>query len=122
MKERIPFLVVMALVLAAAGIIHFAFVQFEGSQAATRARLTTATNVQLDILAPFIQSKGLAHVPPGEADFADYLRDQITSGKITEADAKSVLEQIAKSGQHLPVFTRRGWEMPLIAKGAKPHE
>ena len=82
-------------------------------------QLTVEGNRQTDLLGPFIQGHGLAKFPPDEAvknDFNGYLNQQIALKRVGKAEAEKILEELQANGQALPVYTFRGWVMPLIAQ------
>lgn len=77
-------------------------------------------NIQTDVFVPFIQQHRLAKYPPDEAaksDFRVYLDKQVALKRLGKADAEKILKEIQSTGQSLPVYTSRGWIMPLIAQG-----
>jgi len=86
-------------------------------------RLTVEGNRQTDVLVPFIQKNRLAQFPPSEAlrtDFRSYLDSQVAAKRLEKPAVEKLLMELQKNEQALPVYTERGWVMPLIAKETRP--
>lgn len=112
-------LIIVSLVFAAA-ILYGAALYWTARSNAYCAQMTIEGNIQTDVLVPFIQQHRLAQYPPDEAmksDFRAYLEQLVASKRLGKADAESILKGIQSIGQSLPVYTSRGWIMPLIAQG-----
>jgi len=110
-------MVVAALLIGAAAIYGMTHAWTLRSEVRIAA-LTAAANCQTDLLAPFIQSHKLAGINPADGQsFRDFLATQVRAGLITETEATQVLASITASEQGEPLYTSRGWVMPIIAQG-----
>lgn len=112
--------VIVALLLLMGGGIYLACHVLMARHARIYDQLTVASNLQTDVVATFVQDNRLAHVMPSEKqrdDFAGFLETQVQAGLITAEAAQAVLEEIRKSGLESPIYTPRGWVLPLIVRG-----
>lgn len=107
-----------AILLFLAAGIFLACNVFTNRQKVLYDQLSLATNLQTDVLAPFVQKHGLARTIPNDTErtnFSAFLQAQVAAGRIGANDAKTLLEEIQRSGLESPVFTQRGWVMTIIA-------
>ena len=82
-------------------------------------QLTAAANCQTDVIGPFIQDNLLAHTVPNEflqKDFEAFLNAQVSKGSLSKEAALKVLEEIRNRDQKLPVYTVRGWVLPILVQ------
>ncbi len=83
-------------------------------------QLAVEGHCQTDVLGPFIQKNRLTQFPPDEAsrnDFRAYLESQVAAKRLAKPEAESVLATLESAGGAMPVYTTRGWVMPIIAQG-----
>jgi len=119
MKKRITSIAVISIAVAVGLATYVASSQFTAHQQVVYDKLTAATNCQTDILAPFIQRNKLAHILPDDrakSDFSAYLGAQVASGSVSETAAQEIVDAIRERGQDLPVYTSRGWVLPILVQ------
>lgn len=82
------------------------------------AKLQAALDCQTDVLAPFIQAHKLAQVRPlASKNFGDYVTSQVKAGLVPESAAQQFLATLKATGLGEPIYTSRGWVMPIIEAG-----
>ncbi len=122
MKSTWPITSAVIITLGISSLAVYGIALYSTTKSQQRiADLQAATNCQIDIVASFIQTYKLAHVRPNAAqNFEDYLTSQVKAGLVPEAVAKEALASIKTFGQGHPVYTTRGWVMPILATGNQP--
>ncbi len=79
--------------------------------------LQKATDVQLEILAPFLSKNHLGCGALVKTDsFRNFLNEQTSTGKLSAEDAAQVLASLAAAGVGEPVHTSGGWVMPILVE------
>ena len=118
MKTTWPLTFSIVAIIGLIGASIYGTASYYTSQSKARfAALSAAGNCQTDVVSPFIQRQKLAHVKPtAEQDFRTFLAAQVQAGLVKDPDAKQALASIESSGQGFPIYTTRGWVMPIIAE------
>lgn len=121
MKNTWPLTFLGVTVLVLGGIAIYGMAFYSGIRSESRfSALSAAGNCQTDIVAPFLQTSQLGHVKPAAGeDFRTFLSSQVQVGLISDSAAKQALASIESAGQGLPVYTSRGWVMPVIAENSR---